>query len=58
MENAKKEKSNISFKTRTLVSSALFAALICLTTAYFLHIPVGNGGFMHVGDTFIYLAAA
>lgn len=58
MENAKKEKSNISFKTRTLVSSALFAALICLTTAYFLRIPVGgNGGFMHVGDTFIYLAA-
>lgn len=57
MENAKNEKANVSLKTKTLVSSALFAALICLTTAYFLHIPVGNGGFMHVGDTFIYLAA-
>lgn len=57
MENAKKEKSNISFKIRILVSSALFAALICLTTASFLHIPMVNGGFIHVGDTFIYLAA-
>ena len=57
MENTKKQNSNVSSKTRTLVSSALFAALVCVTTAYFLHIPVGNGGYVHVGDTFIYLAA-
>lgn len=57
MENAKKQKSNVSSKTRILVSAALFSALVCVTTAYFLHIPVGNGGFIHVGDTFIYLAA-
>lgn len=57
MENTKKQKSNVSSKTRTLVSAALFSALICVTTAYFLHIPVGNAGFVHVGDTFIYLAA-
>ena len=56
MENTKKQNSNVSSKTRTLVSSALFAALVCVTTAYFLHIPVGNGGYVHVGDTFIYLA--
>lgn len=57
MENTKKEGRNVSSKTRTLVTSALFAALVCVTTAYLLHIPVGNGGYIHVGDTFIYLAA-
>lgn len=35
----------------------MFAALIFLTT-YVLHIPTGfNGGYIHVGDAFIYLAA-
>ena len=57
MENTKKQNSNVSSKTRTLVSAALFAALVCVTTACFLRIPVGNGGYVHVGDTFIYLAA-
>ena len=57
MESTRKQKNNISSKTRVLVSSALFAALVCITTAYFLHIPVGNGGYAHIGDTFIYLAA-
>lgn len=46
-----------STKTRYLVTTSLFSALICLTTAYILHIPVGNG-FVHIGDAFIYLAAA
>lgn len=54
-------------KTRTsshqkvvcLTTTALFAALICITTAYIFHIPVGvNGGYVHVGDALIYLAAA
>ena len=46
-------------KTRLIVLSALLAALVFLTTAYILHIPVGgNGGYVHVGDAFIYLAAA
>jgi len=58
MENTKQQKTNVSSKTRTLVSAALFAGIICITIAYFLHIPVGgNGGFVHVGDAFIYLAA-
>lgn len=48
-------KENI--KTRNLVITALFAALIYVITA-FLHIPTGfNGGYIHLGDILIYLAA-
>ena len=44
---------------RTLTASAMFAAMITLTTAYLFHIPIGsNGGYMHFGDAFIYLAAS
>ncbi len=43
-------------KTRLLSTSSLFASLIFLATAYLLHIPTGNG-YIHLGDTFIYLAA-
>lgn len=40
-----------------LTSTALFAALTCVTTLYF-HIPFGvNGGYIHIGDVMIYLAA-
>ena len=41
---------------RWLVTAAMFAALICLVTAYFLHIPF-PGGYIHLGDTLIYFAA-
>lgn len=45
-------------RSRLLTASAMFAALIALTTAYLFHIPVGsNGGYLHFGDAFIYLAA-
>lgn len=45
-------------KTRLIVLAALLASLVFLATAYILHIPVGgNGGYVHVGDAFIYLAA-
>ena len=44
---------------RTLTISAMFAAMITLTTAYLFHIPIGtNGGYLHFGDALIYLAAA
>lgn len=44
---------------RRITVTAVFAALITLMTAYLLHIPVGgNGGYIHMGDTLIYLAAA
>ena len=39
------------------VLTGLMAAMITLTTAYILHIPVGLG-YIHLGDTMVYLAAA
>lgn len=48
-------------KTRTtyLTTTALLAAMIFITTAFFLHIPIGlNGGYIHVGDALIFLAAS
>ena len=51
--------SKVQTKTGYLTITALFAALICLTTAYIFHIPFGaNGGYIHIGDALIYLAAA
>ena len=44
-------------KTTRLVITGLFAALICISISLF-HIPTGiNGGYIHLGDTFIYLSA-
>ena len=43
--------------TRYLVLTALFAAAVAATTAYILHIPLPTGGYIHVGDALIYLAA-
>lgn len=45
-------------KVRYLVISGLMAAMITLMTAYICHIPVGlNGGYIHLGDALIYIAA-
>ena len=44
-------------KLRQLVFAAIFAAAIAVTTAYVLHIPLPTGGYVHVGDTLIYLCA-
>lgn len=45
-------------KIRYLTISGIMAALITLMTAYVCHIPVGaNGGYIHFGDSLIYLAA-
>lgn len=45
-------------KTNKLVLSGVFAAIICVTTM-FPHFPIGiQGGYIHIGDTFIYLAAS
>ena len=52
-------KTTIRRKTSNLTMTALFATLICITTAYIFHIPFGaNGGYVHIGDTLIYLGAA
>ena len=45
--------------TRLYVMTGLFAALIFLVTAYILHIPTpATGGYIHLGDAFVYLAAS
>ena len=44
-------------KNKKLVLSGLFAAIICVTTM-FTHFPVGlHGGYVHIGDALIYVAA-
>lgn len=41
---------------RNLVYSAVLAALTCVFTAYLFHIPIPTG-YVHLGDSMIYLAA-
>lgn len=56
---AAKHQENTNQAIRRLTITAFFAALITLFTAYIFHIPVGiNGGYIHLGDAMIYLAAA
>ena len=44
---------------KRLAVSALFAAMICVVTAYIFHIPICmNGRYIHFGDVFVFLAAA
>lgn len=48
----------MSGKTKKIVTTGIFAAMIAVMTAYICHIPYGaNGGYIHFGDTLIYLAA-
>lgn len=42
-------------KTKNLVLSALFAAMIFVTTA-FVKVPLAATGYVHLGDTFVFLA--
>ena len=44
-------------KIHLLTITALFAAAIAVMTAYMLHIPLPTGGYIHLGDTLVYLAA-
>lgn len=44
---------------KKITLGALFAAIITVFTAYICHVPIGiNGGYVHLGDTFIYIAAS
>ena len=46
-------------KMKYMATTGMLAALITLMTAYICHVPVGiNGGYIHLGDAIIYLAAA
>lgn len=54
-----RQSTNATHSGRLLAVAAMFAAMITLTTAYLFHIPIGaNGGYVHFGDAFIYLAAS
>lgn len=45
-------------RAKNLTMTGIMAALITIMTAYICHIPVGmNGGYVHFGDSLIYLAA-
>ncbi len=49
----------ITSRTKLLTYTSVMIALTTIFTAYIFHIPVGlNGGYIHFGDTVIYLAAA
>ena len=46
-------------KVKYLTITGLMAAMITLMTTYICHIAVGaNGGYIHFGDSLIYIAAA
>ena len=54
-----KPHSQQTSKIKYLTITGLMAAMITIMTAYICHIPVGvNGGYIHFGDSLIYLAAA
>ena len=54
-----KENIKTADTVKSITATAVMAALTTLMTAYIFHIPVGvNGGYVHLGDTMIYLAAA
>ncbi len=42
---------------RNVILVGVLAAMVCVATS-FLHIPIVGGGYVHLGDTVIYLAAA
>lgn len=60
-EKNRKQKGRVAVgasKVRYIALTGVMAALITLMTAYICHIPVGvNGGYVHFGDSLIYLAA-
>ncbi|RKM54109.1 TIGR04002 family protein [Butyrivibrio sp. X503] len=46
-------------KTKLMALTGMMTAMTVIFTAYIFHIPVGmNGGYIHFGDSVIYLAAA
>ena len=59
MTTAFSNSKQLSKQIRLLTTTALFAALITIFTTYIGHVPVGtNGGYIHFGDSLIYIAAA
>lgn len=57
-ELIKREETGLT-KVKYLTATGILAALITIMTAFICHIPIGvNGGYIHFGDSLIYLAAA
>jgi len=60
--NKDKGKSGSVYESKRIVRvtyTAIFATLICIMTAYVCHIPVPiSGGYIHIGDSLIYIAAS
>lgn len=57
-ELLEEKKSGSNIKLKYIVVTGLMAAMITIMTAYIFHIPIGiNGGYIHFGDSLIYLAA-
>ena len=61
-ENKQKEGAKVKgrgfSKVQYMTVTGIMAALIAIMTAYVCHIPTGtNGGYIHFGDSLIYLAA-
>lgn len=53
-----KVRVNQSVRIKYITLTGLMAAMIALMTAYICHIPTGtNGGYIHFGDSLIYIAA-
>ena len=51
--------NNLNKRSSFLCTTGLFAAIITLMTGFILHLPYGtNGGYVHFGDAFIYIAAS
>ena len=42
---------------KNIVLVGVLAAMVCVATT-FLHVPIVGGGYVHMGDAVIYLAAA
>lgn len=58
MNNRTKSSDIDESKILYITFTGIMAALIAIMTAYLFHIPVGaNGGYIHFGDTLIYLSA-
>ena len=52
-------KSTRKKKLGLLTMTGIFMSMIVVAILYILHIPIGNSqGYVHLGDAFIYLAAA
>ncbi len=56
--NSLYSKNTQTYKIKNLTMAGIMAALITIMTAYICHIPIGaNGGYIHFGDSLIYLSA-